>query len=428
MADSIFSRFRKAWNVFRGNELYRPYSTELGIGYGYRPDMLQFSMGTEQSIIAPLYNRIGIDVASMRYNHIRVNENFQFKEIVNSGLNYCLTVEANIDQSARAFIQDAAMSLCDEGVIAIVPIETSVSPRSSNSYDIFSMRTGEILQWYPKHVQVRLYDERDSLFKDIFVEKETVAIVENPLYAVMNEPNGTLRRLIEKLNLIDLVDRSGAGKLDIIIQLPYVIKSADRQKTAENRRKQIEDQLKDSTYGIGYIDGAEQITQLNRPADNNLMAQVEYLTRTLYSQLGLSEGIFNGTAEEGEYLNYYNRTIEPMSSAIVDAMNRTFITKTGRTQGQIIRAIRDPFKFISPKDLPEFTDKFTRNEVLSSNEVRALVGMYPSSDPKADELRNKNLNQPDVEEKVETSMKSIGDNQNGSKNGRSVLTNVKSKS
>lgn len=423
MADGIFSRLRNAWNVFVGNEAYSLYRPRVGIGYGYRPDMFQFALGTEQSIVAPLYNRIGIDVASMRYNHVRLDENLQFKEIIPSSLNECLSVEANLDQSSRQFIQDVAMSLCDEGVIAIVPIDTTSNP-NTGSYDILTMRTGKIRQWYPEHVQVHLYNQRTGLFEDIVVPKVTVAIVENPLYAVMNEPNGTLKRLIEKLNLIDLVDRSGAGKLDLIVQLPYVIKSAARQEQAENRRKQILDQLKDSEYGIAYTDGTEQITQLNRPAENNLMAQVEYLTRTLYSQLGLSEAVFNGTADEVELLNYFNRTIEPISSAIADAMHRSFITRTGRTQRQAIRAIRDPFRYISPKDLPEFTDKFTRNEVLSSNEVRSIVGWYPSKDPKANELRNKNLNQQD--EKA-NSGESGKDNQNGSKNGRSIIEDVKVK-
>ena len=416
MPDNILTRFRNAWNVFRGNETYRPYSTDLGVGYGYRPDRLQFSMGTEQSIVAPMYNRIGIDIASMRANHIRLDENKQFVEIIKSGINNCLTVEANIDQSSRGFIQDVAMSLCDEGVIAIVPVDTTINPRVSSSYDILTMRTGSILQWYPEHVQVRLYNQIDGMFEDILLPKTTVAIIENPLYAVMNEPNSTLKRLIEKLNLLDAIDRqSGAGKLDIIIQLPFVIKSATRQQQAENRRLALQEQLKDSQYGIGYTDATEKITQLNRPAENNLMVQVEYLTRMLYSQLGLTEAIFNGTAEEEEVLNYHNRTVEPMSAAIYDGMNRTFLTKTARSQGQAIRAIRDPFKHIAPKDLPEFTDKFTRNEVLSSNEVRSIVGLYPSKDPKADELRNKNLNQADESDVEPTSEPANKKGQNGSK-------------
>lgn len=426
MPENILTRFRKAWNVFRGNETYRPYSTDLGIGYGYRPDKIQFSMGTEQSIVAPIYTRIGIDVAAMRFNHVRLDERDQFQEIITSGINNCLTVEANLDQSGRSFIQDAAMSLCDEGVIAIVPVDTTINPRVSSSYDIHTMRTGEIRQWYPEHVLVRAYNQRTAMFEEILLPKTTVAIVENPLSSIMNEPNGTLKRLIEKLNLLDSIDRqSGAGKLDIIIQLPYVIKSEKRQQQAENRRLAIQEQLKDSQYGIAYTDGTERVTQLNRPAENNLLGQVEYLTRMLYGQLGLTEAVINGTADEAETLNYYNRTVIPLSTAIAEAMDRTFITKTGRSQGQAIRVIRDPFKFIAPKDLPEFTDKFTRNEVLTSNEVRSIVGMLPSSDPKADELRNKNLNQQ--EEKPEkTSLAEEG--QNGSRNGRSLTENVKIKS
>jgi hypothetical protein len=362
----------------------------------------------------------------MRINHVRLDENGQFKEIIKSGINNCLTVEANLDQSARAFIQDVVMSLCDEGVVAIIPVDTTVNPRATSAYDILTIRTGQILQWYPEHVQVRAYNQISGLYEELLLPKTTIAIVENPLYSVMNEPNSTLRRLVEKLNLLDAIDRqSGAGKLDIIVQLPYTIKSLERQRQAENRRLAIQEQLKDSQYGIAYTDATESITQLNRPAENNLMVQVEYLTRMLYSQLGLTEAIFNGTAEEGEVLNYHNRTVEPMTSAVVDAMDRSFITKTARSQGQAIRAIRDPFRYISPKDLPEFTDKFTRNEVLSSNEVRGMIGMYPSKDPKADELRNKNLNQQDEKPKSEAS---VEDNQNGSKNGRSSVEDVKIKS
>lgn len=415
MPDNILIRLGKAWNVFRGNEEYRPYSTELGIGSGYRPDMQRFSLGNEQSIVAPLYNRIGIDVASMRMKHVRVDKNGQFQEMIQSGLNNCLTVEANIDQSARAFIQDAAMSMCDEGVVALVPVDTSVNPRVSGSYDIHSMRTGSIFQWYPNHVIVRLYNDRTGLFEDLTLPKTTVAIVENPLYAVMNEPNGTLRRLIEKLNLLDTIDRqSGSGKLDLIIQLPYVIKTDKRQQQANNRAQAIAEQLRDSQYGIAYTDATERITQLNRPAENNLMAQVEYLTRMLYSQLGLTEAIFDGTADEEQSLNYYNRTIEPLSSAITDAMHRTFLTKTGRTQGQAVMSFRSAFKYIAPKDLPDFTDKFTRNEVFSSNEIRSIVGWHPSEDPGADELRNKNLNQSGESSPEDPSVEEEQKRQNGS--------------
>jgi len=412
--DNFITRLSRAWNVFRGNALYVPYSTDLGSGSGYRPDMHQFSLGNEQSTVAPLYNRIGIDVAAMRMNHVRVNENGQFQEVIPSGLNNCLTVEANIDQSARSFIQDAAMSMCDEGVVALVPVDTTVNPRFSGSYDIHSMRTGSIIQWYPKHVIVRLYNDQTGLFEELTLLKRTVAIVENPLYATMNEPNGTLRRLIEKLNLLDAVDRqSGSGKLDLIIQLPFVIKTEKRQQQAENRRQAITEQLRDSQYGIAYTDATEHITQLNRPAENQLMAQVEYLTRMLYSQLGLTEAIFDGTASEEESLNYYNRTIEPLTAAITDAMRRTFLTKTGRTQGQTIMSIRSAFRYISPKDLPDFADKFTRNEIFSSNEIRGIVGWYPSDDPGAEELRNKNLNQKEEESPEDPAVAEEQNRQNG---------------
>lgn len=426
MADSILTRISRAWNVFRGNEYYTPYSTEVGVGYGVRPDRLRMSIGNEQSIVAPMYNRIGIDVASSNIAHVRLDENGRFKDIIESGLNNCLTVEANLDQTSRSFMQDAAMSMCDEGTVAIVPIDTTINPRKSSSYDILTMRTGEILQWHPKHVLVRVYNDNTGMFENLTLEKTTVAIVENPLYAVMNEPNSTLKRLIEKLNLLDAIDRqSGAGKLDVIIQLPYVIKTEKRQQQAENRRLAIQSQLMDSQYGIAYTDGTERITQLNRPADNNLMGQVEYLTRMLYSQLGLTEAIFNGTADEEEWVNYYNRTVEPILAAITDAMKRVFLTKTARSQGQSIVYIRDPFKYVSPGQLPDMVDKFTRNEVMSSNEFRAVIGLKPSTDPKADELRNKNIN-----EKVEkpTEEEPVKLRQNGSRNGRSSIEHVQIKS
>lgn len=393
MPDSILTRIRNAWNVFRfGDDSI--YSNELGIGYGIRPDRYRLTYGNEQSIVAPMYTRIGIDCSAVTIRHVRLDENGRFKEVIDSGLNNCLTIEANIDQSSRAFIQDVAMSMCDEGVVAIVPIDTTINPRISSSYDILTMRTAKITQWYPEHVQVRVYNRLTGIYEELVLPKTTVAIIENPLYSVMNEPNSTLKRLIEKLNLLDAIDRqSGAGKLDVIIQLPYVIKTDARQQQAENRRAAIETQLKDSQYGIAYIDGTERITQLNRPAENNLMEQVEYLTRMLYSQLGLTEGIFNGTASDEEFINYYNRTVEPILSAITDGMKRVFLTKTGRSQGQSILAIRDPFKFVAAKDLAELADKFTRNEIVTSNEFRGVIGMKPSTDPKADELRNKNLNQ-----------------------------------
>jgi hypothetical protein len=373
---------------------------------------------TERSIIASVYNRIGIDVSSIRIRHVRVDENEAYQEDLNTGLNNCLNVEANLDQSARAFIQDVVMSMCDEGVVAIVPVDTTLSPAVTGSYDVLTMRTGRIIQWYPEHVQVNVYNQRTGLHQDIIIPKTMVAIVENPLYAVMNEPNSVLKRLIDKLNLLDAIDKqSGSGKLDLLIQLPYAIKTETRRKQADNRRDLIEQQLQDSKYGIAYVDGTEKVTQLNRPAENNLMAQIEYLTRMLYSQLGMTEEVFEGTADELTMINYYNRTIEPMLSAITAAMSRVFITKTGRSQGQRLIAIRDPFKLVSAEVVAEMADKFTRNEILSSNEFRAIIGLRPSDDPKADELRNKNLNQQDV--KVEEPVpvmdgsKKNGNNQNG---------------
>lgn len=424
MADSILTRMRKAWNVFRYGE-QQIYSSNLGVGQGVRPHATRMSYGNESSIVAPMYTRIGVDVSAMNFRHVRLDENEQFKDVITSGLNNCLTIEANKDQAARAFMQDVIMSLCDEGVVAIVPIDTSVGPNVTSSYDILSMRTAKITQWYTDHVQLNIYNDRTGFFQDITLPKKMVAIVENPLYAVMNEPNGTVKRLIEKLNLLDAIDRqSGSGKLDIIIQLPYVIKSQARLDQAEIRRRSIEEQLTDSQYGIAYIDGTERITQLNRPAENNLLAQIEYLTRMLHSQLGLTEAVFDGTAKEEENINYYNRTIEPMASAVADAMKRTFLTPTGRTQGQSVMALRDPFKLVAPSQLSEITDKFTRNEVLSPNEVRAIVGRKPSKDPKADELRNRNIN-----EKVEKDEESAPMDKSTTvgQNGRSSKEHVKIK-
>jgi hypothetical protein len=347
----------------------------------------------ERSIIASVYNRIGIDVAAIGIQHVRTDENGRYLDTIDTGLNTCLNVEANIDQSGRAFIQDVVMSMCDEGVVAIVPVDTTINPAISSSYDVITMRTARILQWYPEHVQVDLYNQITGLYEQLTLPKTVVAIVENPLYAVMNEPNSTLRRLIEKINLIDVIDKqSGSGRLDLLIQLPYVLKTEKRRQQAENRREAIESQLKDSQYGIGYVDATEKITQLNRPAENNLMSQIEYLTSMLWSQLGLTKEIFDGTADEAAMINYWNRTIEPFLGAITDAMSRVFLTKTGRTQGQKLLAVRDPFRLVPASKLAEMADKFTRNEIVSSNEFRAVLGMRPSDDPKADELRNKNLN------------------------------------
>lgn len=395
---TLTSRVKKAWNAFVNNRdptaaniRYR----DIGMGYVYRPDRVRFSRGNERSIVTSVYNRIAMDVASIAIRHCRIDDNGRYIEDIKSGLNDCLTVEANIDQTGRAFIQDAVMSMFDEGAVALVPVDTSVDPRKTNSYDILSMRTGKILEWYPAHVKVRVYNDRTGRKEDITLPKRSVAIIENPLYAVINEPNSTMQRLIRKLNILDAIDeQSGSGKLDLIIQLPYVIKSEARQQQAEKRRKDIEDQLK-GPYGIAYTDGTEKITQLNRPVENNLMKQIEYLMNQLYGQIGMTPSVLDGTANEQEMLNYNNRTIEPIISAIVGAMRRSFLTKTARTQGQTVMFFRDHFKLVPVSQIADIADKFTRNEILSSNEIRQIIGMKPSNDPKADELRNSNLNHPD---------------------------------
>jgi hypothetical protein len=387
-------RLKHAWNAIRYGESQQAY-TNIGPAYSIRPDLYRSRMGTETSIVSSIYTRIGIDVASIPIQHVRLDDDERYIETIESGLNNCLTLEANIDQTGRAFIQDVVMSMCDEGVVAIVPIDTTLNPNVTGSYDISTMRTAKIVGWYPKHVRVNVYNDETGYKQDITLPKSIVAIVENPLYQVMNEPNSTLQRLITKLNLLDVIDsQSGSGKLDLIIQLPYVIKTEARKQQAENRRKDIEDQLKGSKYGIAYTDGTERVTQLNRPAENNLMGQIEFLTSMLYSQLGLTKAVFDGTADEKEMINYYNRSIEPILAAVVDAMRRVFITKTGRTQGQSIMGLRDPFKLVPVSQIADIADKFTRNEVLSSNEIRQIVGRKPSDQTGADELRNKNLNQP----------------------------------
>lgn len=423
MPDSILTRIRSAWNIFRYGERMPTDYQDLGVGYGYRPDRVQMFLSNQTSTISSVYNRIGIDVAAIAIQHVRTDENGQYVDAIPSGLNNCLTVEANIDQTGRAFIQDVVMSMCDEGTVAIVPIDTTIDPNVSGSYDVLTMRTGRILQWYSNHVQVEVYNRRTSLKEPIILPKTMVAVIENPLYAVMNQPNSTLQRLIDKINLLDVIDtESGSGRLDLIIQLPYVIKTEARQKQAEKRKEAIETQLKDSRYGIAYIDGTEKITQLNRPAENNLMEQIEYLTSMLWSQLGMTKDVFEGTAEEKAMVNYYNRTIEPMLGAITDSMKRVFLTKTGRSQGQSIMAIRDPFKLVPAAELAELADKFTRNEIVTSNEFRGVIGMKPSSDPKADELRNKNLNQGTPETQSSSPEEEpIANNQNG----RSSLENAK---
>lgn len=397
MGMSFRSRLKHAWNAFTGTD-YTTYQ-DVGPGYSSRPDRIRLTRGNERSIITSVYNRIALDVAALNVQHIRLDENGRFLSVIQDGLNTCLTVEANIDQTARAFIQDIVVSMLDEGCVAIVPVDTTYNPSVTGSYDIQTMRVGKILDWYPQHVRVRLYNERTGTKENILVPKSTVAIVENPLYAVVNEPNSTMQRLIRKLNLLDVIDeQSGSGKLDLIIQLPYVIKTEARRQQAENRRKDIEAQLSGTKYGIAYADGTERITQLNRSVNNNLMSQIEYLTSMLYSQLGITQSILDGTADEKTMLNYNNRTIEPIISAIVDEMKRKFLTKTARSQSQSISFFRDPFKLVPVNDIAEIADKFTRNEIMTSNEIRQVIGMKPSDDPRADELRNKNLSAPSESE------------------------------
>ena len=399
MSLSIGARLQHAWSAFRNKDPAIRYG-DIGPGYGYRPDRVRFTRGNERSIVTSVYNRITLDASAINIYHARLDDNNRFTEIIESGLNTCLTLEANIDQTARAFFQDAVMSMLDEGCVALVPVDTTLDPNVTGSYDIQSMRTAQILEWYPERVRLRLYNERIGRKEDITLPKNMVAIIENPLYSVMNEPNSTMQRLIRKLNLLDVIDeQSGSGKLDLIIQLPYVIKTDARRRQAEERRKEIENQLTGSKYGIAYTDGTERITQLNRAVDNNLMTQIEYLTSMLYSQLGITQSILDGSADDKTMLNYYNRTIEPIISAIVDEMKRKFLTKTARSQKQSILFFRDPFKLVPVADISEIADKFTRNEIMTSNEIRQIVGMKPSDDPKADELRNSNISEPAGESK-----------------------------
>lgn len=390
-------RLQHAWNAFRSRDSTYDFNN-IGATYTYRPDRPRLSRGNERSIVTAIYNRIALDVASLDIKHCRLNEDGGYIETINSKLNKCLTLEANIDQTARSFIHDVVMSMLDEGCVAIVPIDTTFNPKKG-SYDIQSMRTGKILEWRPEHVKVRVYNDKTGRKEDIVMPKSLVGIIENPLYSVVNEPNSTMQRLIRKLNLLDAIDeQSGAGKLDLIIQLPYIIKSDARREQAEKRRKDIEMQLAGSKYGIAYTDGTERITQLNRPIENNLMKQIEYLTSMVYSQLGFHQTILDGTADEKTMLNYNNRTIEPIISAIVDEMRRKFLTKTARSQMQTIRFFKDPFRLVPVSNIAEIADKFTRNEILTSNEIRQIIGMKPSGDPKADQLVNSNIAQPRGEE------------------------------
>lgn len=390
---TITERFKNAWSAFTSRDPTFNQNHSYYEGFAYRPDRRFFRRGNERSIVTAVYNRIAIDAASVGIRHVRVDQNANFVEEMPSKLNEAFSTEANIDQTGRAMIQDLVMSMLDEGVVALVPTYTSVNPIYSDSYDIYNLRVARITKWFPEHVRVNLYDDRTGKHREVTLPKKMVAIIENPLYAVMNEPNSTLQRLIRKLNILDVVDeQTGSGKLDLIIQLPYVIKTESRKVQAENRRKDIEMQLAGSKYGIAYTDGTERITQLNRPAENNLMKQIEYLTSMLYGQLGITEEVINGTADEKVMLNYHNRTIEPILSAITGESERKFLTVTGRTQGQAIKFFRDPFKLVPVNDLAEIADKFTRNEILSSNEIRGIIGYKPVDDPRADELRNKNLN------------------------------------
>ena len=392
---TIGSRFKKAWNIFTNRDPTYTYRDE-GISYSYRPDRPRLTRGNERSIVTSIFNRISLDVASIDFKHCRMDKNGRYISTMDSTLNDCLTVSANIDQTGRAFIQDAVMSMLDEGCVALVPIDTDDNPYETNSYYILSIRTAKILEWKPTKVKIRVYNDRTGNKEEVWVSKSNVAIIENPLYSVINEPNATMQRLIKKLSLLDVTDeQTASGKLDLIIQLPYVIKTEARRQQAENRRKDIESQLAGSKYGIAYTDGTEHITQLNRSVENNLMAQIEYLTNMVFSQLGITQSILDGTADEQTMLNYYNRTIQPIVDAITEEMERKFLTKTARTQLQTIAAFRDPFKLVPINNIAEIADKFTRNEILTSNEIRQIIGMRPSMDPKADQLVNSNISQPD---------------------------------
>ena len=389
---NIGNRLKHAFNAFMNRD--PTYYRNIGSGYSIRPDRPRLSRGNERSIVTSIFNRIAIDVSSIDIKHCRLDDNGRFIEEIDSGLNNCLGLEANIDQTGRAFIQDIVMSMLDEGCVAIVPVDTTLNPKITNSYDILSMRTGKIIEWYPAHVKMRVYNDKTGEKEDIILPKKQVGIIENPLYAVVNEPNSNMQRLIRKLSLLDVTDeQTASGKLDLIIQLPYAVKSDLRKRQADDRVKAIEDQLATNKYGIAYIDGTEKVTQLNRSVENNLLKQIEYLTGMAFSQIGITQSILDGSADEKTMLNYYNRTIDPIISVIVDEMKRKFLTKTARSQQQSILYFRDPFKLVPVNDIAEIADKFTRNEIMTSNEIRQIVGMKPSDDPKADELRNSNISQ-----------------------------------
>lgn len=416
MSLNLSTRLAHAWNAFTSRDPTQYIVT--GPGYSSRPDRPRLSRGNEKSIATSIFNRIALDVSSVSIKHCRLDKNGRYVEDIDSGLNNCLTLEANKDQTGRAFIQDAVLSMLDEGCVALVPVETTIDPKNSNSYQIDSMRTGKITEWYPDMVRVRLYNDRTGEKEEILLPKSQVAIIENPLYAVVNEYNSTMQRLIRKLSLLDVTDeQTASGKLDLIIQLPYVIKTETRREQAERRRKDIIEQLAGSQYGIAYTDGTEKITQLNRSLENNLLKQVEYLTNMVYSQLGITQSVLDGTADEKTMLNYTNRTVEPIISAIVDELKRKFLTKTARSQLQSIVYFRDPFRLVPVNDIAEIADKFTRNEIMTSNEIRQIVGMQPSKDPKADELVNSNISQakqdiPQTSNATEVNEEG-GDSQNG---------------
>ena len=425
MADPL-SVIKHAWGLFTNTNNKNPTIKPEGSSYTISPTRPRFTRGNERTIVTSVYNRIAIDASTMDVMHVRLDDEGRFKEPIKSNLNNCLTVEANIDQTSRAFMLDVVISLLDEGCVAVVPVKTTLNPNNTESYDIEELRTGRIMEWFPKHVLVRLYNDETGMYQDITLPKSQVAIIENPLYTIMNEPNSTMQRLIHKLSLLDIIDEeSSSGKMDLIIQLPYIIKNDTKRSQAEERRKQIEDQLRGSRYGVAYIDGTEKVTQLNRSVENNILKQVEYLTNLLYSQLGLTQTIMDGTADENAMNNYYNRTVEPVVSAIVDEFHRKFLTKTARTQGQAIMFFRDPFKLMSVTSIADTADKFTRNELLSSNEFRQIIGRKPSTDPKADMLLNKNISH--APEELDGYNKNNQKNQNEKSNNKEKedLENVK---
>lgn len=401
---ALMDRLKHAWNTFKNKDPTQG-NWNIGPSYGYRPDRMRYTRGNERSIVTAVYNRIAMDVAAVNLKHIRLDENDRYKETIDSGLNNCLSVEANLDQTGRAFIQDLVASMLDEGCVAAVPTDADDEPEDSGNFKVYTLRTGKILEWYPRHVKVEVYNEQEGQRQQIIIPKSTVPLIENPMYSVMNEPNSIYQRLVRKLTLLDVVDeQTSSGKLDLIIQLPYIIKTEVRREQAEKRRRDIEKQLSEGKYGIAYTDGTERITQLNRPVENNLMKQIEYLTSMFFSQLGITQSILDGTADEKTMLNYYNRTIEPILSAIADEMKRKFLTPTARSQKQTIAYFRDPFKLVPVNDIAEIADKFTRNEIMTSNEIRQVIGMKPSSDPNADVLRNKNLsNSSDARQLIPTS-------------------------